>query len=304
MNKIVLTVLIGALAVAGFFVFKSFQGENDSEDGLRVNGRVIFGITDAAASLQNVQSVVVEADELYVHSLAKGWTKVSGDARQFDLLSLKQSGEVKLFADAELDAGTYDQIKIAVNKVLVAKANQEAEAKLIAKELIFPVKLVVDGDATSSAVIDFLLDNSLHSTVKGQLVFVPVTKVETRSQATASVESDNKVFISGGRIDTSVTLGMNESGEMEANFYLGGGIKIDLVGDVVKIISDEENETQVKVSAQTAIQTSLSSGLDTAISAILVTRDGKLVWEVAGLSNLQLKKVIIDASTGAVINVQ
>lgn len=305
MNKIFLVVLVVALAVAGLFIFKNFKNENNSsEDGLKANGRVIFGITDAAASLQNIQSVIVEADELYVHSSAQGWTRVSGEAKQFDLLSLRQSGEIKLFADAKLNAGTYDQIKIAVNKVLVTKANKEAEAKLIARELKFPVKLIVDGNATSSIVIDFLLDSSLHSTVNDQLVFAPVTKVETRSQTIASVEGNSNVSISGGKVDTSTTLGMNESGEMKVDFYLGEGVKIDLIGNVLKITSDQKNETQVNINAQTAIQTALNSNLNTAISAILVTRDGKLVWEVNGLSNLQVKKVIIDASTGAVISVE
>src|SRR3989338_7730567 len=158
MQKILMmVVVVVAVAAAGLWLYMS--GPMAPQSGMvGSQGRVVFAVTDAAASLENLTSVTMSVNKVEVQSASKGWVTVSDKAYDFDLLKLKKSGALELLADVKLDADIYNQIRLNISKVVVVKAGQSLEAKLPSSELKIVGRVVVEADSTSTAVLDFLLD--------------------------------------------------------------------------------------------------------------------------------------------------
>lgn len=198
-------------------------------------GRAVISITDDAATLSGVTAVLVTIDKVETHSSAQGWLTVSSASKQYDLLKLKQTGASALLVDAKLDAGTYDQIRLNISNVSVTANGKTQTAKLPSNTLKVVGNLVVVGGQTSTLSLDFMLDKSLHLTGTGLYVLAPVVKLESRSNASATVKADGTVEESGGKLEDEDTEGMDEKGEMREDFELevdsDGKIKVDTEND-------------------------------------------------------------------------
>ena len=219
MSKTLILVLVGILVILGVW-YMSMTKESQ--------GRVVFTVTDAAASLENLTSVTMSVDKVEVQNASNGWVTVSDKDYDFDLLKLKNSGALELLADVKLDAGTYNQIRLNISKVVVVKAGQSLEAKLPSSDLKIVGRLVVEAGGTSTAILDFLLDKSLHVTGNGLYVFAPVVKLMTQSDASADVKADRTVTLGNGKADANVTVGMNEKGETKENYEVGANAKVEI----------------------------------------------------------------------------
>lgn len=206
-------------------------------------GKVIVGITDAAASLGSVSSIVVTVDKVEVQSAAQGWVTISSGNKQYDLLQLKQSGAVAFLASANLSAGTYDQIRLTISKVEVTASGTTQEAKLPSGMLKIVGRLVVEEGKTATAVLDFIADKSLHVTGNGKFILAPVVKLQTKSDASVEVRSDNTVKITGGKAEVEVNVGMDERGEVKDNFELDINVKVEIdADDVIRIMGKNEGD--------------------------------------------------------------
>ena len=97
------------------------QNTNSNNYNTQTQGKIIFGITDAAASMSNISSVLITVDSAQIHSEQKGWIAVANEPKQYDLLALKQSGGIALIADTVVDMGTYNQVRLLVSKVVVVE---------------------------------------------------------------------------------------------------------------------------------------------------------------------------------------
>jgi len=268
----------------------------------QTQGKVVFGITDAAASMGAISSVVITVNKIEVHSQAQGWATVSTGTEQFDLLALKQSGATSLLARANVAVGTYDLVRLTVSNVVVTDNGAQKVAKLLSGELIIIGATIVNANTTSTAVFDFMTDKSLHVTGNGGFVFIPVIKMETKSNTDATIDSNNAVHINAGHVDADVNEGMDVNGEMKANFILNGSTKFDVVNDILKVTVQGENDSAIKITSNAAINAAVSGGhLDTTISVMLTTQNGKKEWVVSGLKNLILTNVYVDVVTGAVV---
>lgn len=249
-------------------------------------GRVVLSIKDyAPGSLLGATAINVNVDAVEVHSATEGWVTISTSSKIYDLLQLKQSGVATLIADANLNAGTYDQIRLTIKKVEVTTANGTQEAKLPSNSLKIIGNLTVLAGQTSSALLDFLADKSLHITGNGKFIFAPVVRLETRNDVVVAIDdSDEKVDIRGGKIETEKTIGMDEKGEIDDDFELKGNLSID-ENDMIHI---EENDSHSEDTDgdDTEIHNSLSlnfaaqnnSGLSG--TATLEERDGKVKVEL------------------------
>ncbi len=206
------------------------------QQGVSGSGRVVFGITDAAADLGAVSTINMTVDEVSMHSNANGWITVANADKDFDLIALRNSGTLALAAEATIPAGSYDQVRVTIKKVaVVKKAGGTVEAKLPSGEFKYNANLVVAANATSSVSLDFLADASLHVTGNGTYIFAPVVRAEHRSNATVSVNSNNIVTIAGGRVDGDSTHGMDIDGSVKANFKIDAGAKVDINNGVIKV---------------------------------------------------------------------
>ncbi|MDO8633101.1 MAG: PepSY domain-containing protein, partial [Candidatus Wildermuthbacteria bacterium] len=85
-------------------------------------------------------------------------------------------------------------------------------------------------------------------------------------------------------------------------FALGAHAKLELMGEIIRIIPDGQSEAGISVSAQAAANI-IEEGnhLDKIFSVTLIRVDGKKIWEVSGMKDLGLSNAFVDASTGAVI---
>lgn len=264
LNKVViLLVLAILLLVVSCAPAPKMVEEPAVEEVKEPEGRVVFTVTDAAADMSAVTSVMVTVDSVSVHSATEGWITVSSESRTFDLLKLKAEGSHELLADVNLKEETYQQLRLNILKVVVTDAEGEHEAKLPSGELKIVGDLEVKANSTSTASFDFIADESLHMTGNGEYILAPVVQLETKEDAEVEVKADKKVEVKGGKVKTNVKVGMDAEGNVgvglgipaKAALSIGQGkIKVEGGLAIGKEKKEEDNasvkaEAQVKVGA-------------------------------------------------------
>ncbi|OGJ08718.1 hypothetical protein A3I95_03515 [Candidatus Nomurabacteria bacterium RIFCSPLOWO2_02_FULL_44_12] len=245
-NKAMWWVIVAIIVVVGgiYWYMQSPATENNSSSTTGeenqttgAQGRVIFSVTDAAADMSAISEINMRISRVDIQSSTSGWVTASTTPRTYDLLALDVSGESKLLADVGAAAGTYNQVRLVVDSITVkTKAGATKTAKLPSGELRINTVLVVNANSVSSVNFDFLADKSLHTTGSGEYIFAPVVKTETRSGASVSVDANSKVSISGGRVDSSNTVGMDIDGTVKLNFQLKSDQKLNLgINNVIEL---------------------------------------------------------------------
>ncbi len=233
-------------------------------------GRVVFALKDAAeASMQGATSILVTIDKVEAHNATQGWITVSTTTKQYDLLQLKQSGAVALLADANLAAGTYDQIRLDISTVDVITASGHHTAKLPSHMLKIVGDTVVTADHTSTVSIDFIADKSLHLTGKGVFILAPVVKLETKSDTRVDIDSDEHVTVKDGRVESETNEGMDEKGETKVDFELKGELDVD-TDNMIRIKDGEKMEGEIQLNLTMQNNSGVSG------TATLHEEDGKV----------------------------
>jgi len=300
-------VLVAVLALGGYLYFsgRDTSSLSTSDEGTNtlptVKGRAVFSVTDVAANIENVNEVALTVNKVEAQSAARGWVTVSDTTRKYNLLALKASGNLEVLADANLETGKYNQVRLHVSEVAVIEKNGTTKkAKLPSGELKIVSGFTVEANKSASVVFDFLVDKSLHVTGKGEYIFAPVVKVESKSNAQVAVESNGKVSIVGGNAEADTTVGMDVNGSVKANFALNAGARLELVGGLIWPKPQGETDAGLSITAEEAAIIVVDKDyLDTAISINLDASGGGKVWRVSGIKNLLPAVVTIDAMTGA-----
>lgn len=199
-------------------------------------GRAVFTITDAATAITGVTAATITVNKLEVHSAAQGWVTVSSSTKQYDLLALKQTGSAALLADANLAAGTYDQLRLEISKVELTVNGQTQQATLPSGNLKIVGNLTVVAGNTSTAQLDFMVDKSLHLTGSGKYILAPVVRLLTKTDASVKIGSDAKVEINGGNTESDQTVGMDEKGDVRTDFELKDDLELDAQGTVKVLV--------------------------------------------------------------------
>jgi hypothetical protein len=200
------------------------------------NGRVVLGISDAAADMGSVSSVMVTIDSMQVHSASQGWVTLSSTPITYDLMKLRAENITMLLADAQIPVGVYQQIRLHISQVTVTDANGTHDAKLPSGELKIVGDIVVAANATTTSTFDFIADESLHTTGNGQYILAPVIWVETKEDAQAEVERDGKISIHGGRLKSHSRVGMDERGNFGAGFRIPANARITINGGSIDVL--------------------------------------------------------------------
>jgi len=231
-NNIIWVVVVILVVAGGIYLFSQNQPAPAEEPTTSGSGRVVVGITDAAADMGSVSSVKITVDKMELHSAASSWTTVSTESREYDLLALKQSGEVSLYADATVPAGTYDQARLTISNVVVVANGETKTARLPSGILHVVGRTVVDSESTAAITFDFIADKSLHVTGSGEFVFAPVIKFTSESSATVQINAGVLSITNRGRVEEDISVGMNEKGETKSNFELKGDVRIGVDGRI------------------------------------------------------------------------
>jgi|SRR3989344_7984334 len=234
---VMISILALFLLAVGCVPPQQMEKPAESAAGEQKEGRAVFTITDAAANMSAVTSVMVTVDSVKVHSTAEGWVTVSSEQKTFDLLKLKAEGSQELLADVKLKEGTYQQVRLDISKVVVVDDKGEHEAKLPSGELKIVGDLVVNANSTSTASFDFIADESLHLTGNGEYILAPVVKLETKEDAEVEVKADHKVEIKKGKVKTSIKVGMDAEGKVGVGLGIPAKAKVSIAQGKVKVES-------------------------------------------------------------------
>lgn len=138
------------------------------------DGRVITAITGDAS-----QSILVTVDNIELYNGAE-WVTIASDEDTYDL---QTSNELRLAGDAEINPGTYTQLRVDLSSVYVGNSN----AQLPAEKFVVPVNLAIPAGETTVVVVDIHGDESLQL-VNGRYVFTPVITVHACVDATVIVD--------------------------------------------------------------------------------------------------------------------
>jgi hypothetical protein len=220
-------VIVVLLIVGGAYFLSNKAAPKQGE------GRIVVGITDPAQNMGTVSSVVVTVNQVQLHSETQGWITVSSDTKQYDLVSLNQSNTVSLYADASVSAGTYNQVRLDIGKVVVTDSGVTHEAKLPSGMLKITGNFIVKEGETSSAVFDFKADQSIHITGNSQYIFTPVISLKSESSVKVEINAKNEVKIIGGKTETDGDFEMDIKGEIRAR--LGDKEDIDIENELNNI---------------------------------------------------------------------
>lgn len=210
------------------------QNENNNNQSVD-SGTVYLSVTDAAVNMGSVSKVTMTVDKSYVHSQAQGWVQVSSNSQTFSLLELKSKNQAQLLGRADLAADTYDQIWFHVTAVKITESGKEKTATLPSNDVKISAIIKVMPNANTVATIDVLADQSLYKTDKGEFVFAPSIKLETRNSADVTVDGSNMVTVAGGTVDSNIEAGMDVNGEVKVNFHLDLSTTLKMAEGVITI---------------------------------------------------------------------
>ena len=270
----------------------------------KTQGTAVFVIKDAGVSLDTIASIMLSVKEVSVLS-AKGWISISKTPKQYDLIKLYGSGAAELLAEANLESGTYNQIRLMVDKVSVTtKAGVTKDAKLPSGDLKIVGPLVIEKGKTSGITLDFIASKSLHTTGKGEYIFAPVIQADTKTSVFVQ-RIGSKIELIGGEQKFSAALGMDEGGGLKVGFELDKGATLELVGSVIKIVPRGESAVSAKITAEAALESAIGGAhITSAISIKLTTKGSQKVWRIVGVKDLGVVIVYIDAVTGAFVGTE
>ncbi|MCK6462416.1 MAG: DUF4382 domain-containing protein [Candidatus Pacebacteria bacterium] len=250
MKNILVGVIIIAAVAAGVYFYNQrnqnqegvFPTENPfsssaiSTSPISGKGEVVFVVADKSVDLQGVSEVELTASRMELYSAGSGWVAVSGQAKTYNLLQLKSSDQLSLAGRADIDSGTYNQVRLTIDKVVVQTKNgARLTANVPSNTFAVANTVVVNSGETATVKLDFNVAESLHTTVSNEYVFAPVVEVEARSNADVAVGSNNIVSISGGSVSSDIKAGMDLNGEVKINFKLDAGAVIKLEGGVLEL---------------------------------------------------------------------
>lgn len=279
-NTIAWVIGIIVVLVIGYFVI-TMPTQKEEQKSV-AQGSVVVSFTDATADIQNVNEVSMGVNKVELYSQSKGWVTVSSDHIQYQLLDLHAKSQAKVYAKTNVVADNYSRARVTLSDVKVkTKTNGEKMASIPSNIITITGTIKVKADTTSSIKFDVLADKSLYVTAKGDYIFAPVLKIESRSDATVSTSSDGTVVSSGGTVDTNINVGMDLDGSVKTDFQVDTNIKLDVnasgnIGIInatdgsIKIINIIDNsDTNTNVNTTSKVNTDVNGSVKGTVKGIL-----------------------------------
>jgi hypothetical protein len=118
---------------------------------------------------------------------------------------------------------------------MVTDANGTHEAKLPSGDLKIVGNIVVAANETAAVTFDFMADESLHLTGKGEYIMAPVIQFKSRSDAEVEIEADGRARISGGENEADEKVGMDVSGKVGVGLQIAGDEDLAIEGGAIKL---------------------------------------------------------------------
>lgn len=273
MNKTITTILVVAVLLIGGILALNTSRESEN------SGTLFISVTDEAVDMETISEVSFEVDAVALRSSAEGqtWTEVSGGNESYNLLTLNETGQFKLYSQSNVAAGTYDEVRLTIGEVNVTTTDgTTSEAALPNDEMTFTGAVNISPDATSSVAFDVKADQSLHRTAEGEFVFAPVVEMTSQSNVAVNVDEENTVTTSGGTLEANVSVGMTVEGGSQANFVLdtSSGVEIEQ-GGTIRLLgttqatssANSTSSANAEANVNTETEADVEAGTDTEANA-------------------------------------
>ena len=177
-----------------------------NEANILSGGMVFFVLKDKPAALQS-ESFTITVEKIGLRQ-NNSWTDVPVNA-VFDLAHMHVLNQELLLAQKAVPAGVYDAVRLVYKKVLAD--NQEVFAP--GNEVVISGDIAVMEKTSKMLVFDVLLDESLHETVEGELVFAPMVKLTESLVRDVRISSDRSVQAVKSKEKFVNRVGMNVQGK-------------------------------------------------------------------------------------------
>ncbi len=158
----------------------------DLPDGM---GRLVVNVTDPPPP--DMDSVMVEVENLEVHKAGGSWITVAEDMEPFDLKLLED--RVDLLATAIVDAGIYTQIRLDVESVTIWIEGEEHIARVPSGNIKLVGSFEVVAGEETEVTLDFIGAESVIVTGNGEYIFKPVIKLLIPESAKPGDEEEDNV---------------------------------------------------------------------------------------------------------------
>lgn len=210
----------------------------------RTFGTTYFLVKDKLADVQDLSSFEVTISKISVHgSDDDNWVTVTSQPKTFDLVSLSNQESVGLLEEKRLEVGNYNQIRFEINEVRGVLNGEKVSAKIPSNtiKIIGDIEILVGNG--NVVLLDFMLNESLHVTGEGKLIFSPVIKFESYTGAFVQIQGD-KALINGGNKKFEVEVGMDENGVVSPGNKIRSDVEllIDSYGIIKKVDSNMQKE--------------------------------------------------------------
>ena len=248
------------------------DGTTNGDTETETKGELFISVTDAAADLESIEEVKLNINDVSIFSSTEGWISLNLKNNDFDLLSLKATGDSKLLVEDSLNAGAYSKIRVSLGAVEVDAEEESATADLIdenavlaSKEVELDANIAVAANGQTHVELDFIVDESLHIATNEDdeevYVFLPVIEFSSTGNTTVNVDSSENVTTTGGGVDDSFKAGTNAQGNIRANFKLDEDSTIKVKNDG-SLTLDLSTQTQLNTNTEagTASDTNTNSG--------------------------------------------
>lgn len=180
-------------------------------------GTLYVGIKDKAIDFKDIKRVTMKIES--VHIVRDEPVSMPLTNKEFDLVTLKESGSTELVGSIALGQGTYSEIQIVVSDVTVNKGGSDKNTKMPSRLILLPAKIEISPGKSSVVLLDFLGDKSVHVTGQGRIIFAPVIGYESNKDVSVQVSGKN-LLVGSGVVVEKQRFGMKPDGSMGLNYAI------------------------------------------------------------------------------------
>ena len=143
-------------------------------------GTLLLKITDAPGDL-NISKALVTISSIEVHIAAGGnnssakWVTVINESQQFDLILLENVTDI--IGSETLEVGIYTQIRLNVDEALVTIDGVQYDLEIPSKTVKLVHQFIIAPDTTTTLILDFDVQESVHETGNDKYIMQPTIKV-------------------------------------------------------------------------------------------------------------------------------
>lgn len=262
-KTLLLTIITASLLIWGC------ESSLDSTSDTGTGGMVVK-LHDAPAIYDEVNISVARVEVNNTANEDEGWTVISEPNQTYDILELV-NGDFAVLADVELEAGTYEQIRLILNDENTVVINGETFDLFVPSGAQTGLKLNIDAEIREGIVYTLLLDFDANRSVvprgsTGLFNLKPVVRA-TNEAVTGNIsgtvlqaEARAAVFAISGTDTLSTTFADTTSGEftlvgLEEGPYTvsvdprEGGFESNSVEDVSVTVGEVNNIGEIELSA-------------------------------------------------------